>query len=138
MRAKVPTLSTELYHRLHQALAECEEFDSHQRLCEFLAEGELAVYQPWFLKNECGSKAERIEKAINYLRRQRLQGKQLVLPLFLMALRGTLLEGDALIDELDELTNKVVSELERVIPSHKMLPLTLETRNFPTPLPRMY
>lgn len=108
----MPILSVELYKRLFQALDEFREFDNYQRLCEFIACGKLAVYQQWFLENVCKGKAERIEKTINYLRRQRLRGEQLALPLLLMELRSTLVEGDALLGELEELVREVTSELE--------------------------
>lgn len=126
----IPALSTEVYSRLFQALQEVEEFETHQQLCEFIATGELAVYHAWFLRHEYQRKEERIEKTIHYLRRQRMQGKQLVLPILLLALCKTLSDGDLLRNELQELAKEVERELKQPPFSRKMESLTLETPEF--------
>ena len=112
MRLKLPTLSTELYERLFEALLNCEEFENNVRLQEFIANGELSVYHKWFLKHENETKKEElIDSTIKYLARQRLYGIKPALPLLLAILCNPLTEGDALRDELEDLYNQVEFEL---------------------------
>ena len=121
------SLSKELYDRLYETLLVCEEFDSDMHLQIFIAKGELAVYHKWFTEHEYATKEKRIKSTIAYLIRQRLQGTRPALPHFLMALHSTLIEGDALRDELEDLCKEVEHELARLPRSH----------NAPSPLPAM-
>jgi hypothetical protein len=111
MSSKLPTLSTELYERLFEALLSCEEFDNNVRLQEFIKDGELALYHKWFLMYEYKTNEDRVENTIKYLIRQRLHEVKPALPLLLLMLRSTLIEGDALRDELEDLHNEVEAEL---------------------------
>ncbi len=127
MKSKLPDLPIELCDRLCEALLHCEEFDSDVHIQTLIANTELAIYHKWFLKLECRTKEERVKSTITYLVRQRLQGTRPALPLFLMALYSTLIEGDALRDELEELHKEVEHELARLLHSHNSLspPLTI-------------
>lgn len=111
MRSKLPNLSTELYERLFEALQSCKEFDNIVLFQEFIKNGELEAYHQQFLTCECKTKEELIKYTIKYLLRQRLKGIKPALPQFLLMLCSSLVEGDALRDELEDLSNEINLEL---------------------------
>jgi hypothetical protein len=107
-------IPSDLFSQCRQTLLRCREFESYQMLRTVFVTDQLCAFK--LRLPSADNPSDLVDRCLEYLIEQRLPGDRLPLPVFLATLRDRYRSGDALWDELDELSRAVQSAMAQSVP----------------------